>query len=312
MKLKALLLASVAFPSSAHAATFTRVNDPTGNWIEIEGEILVNDLDNLRAWSQTAFRTDEPIAGFILNSPGGNVGGALAIADQIHSVGWRTHVRPNEECASACFYIWAAGKRSAASTARIGVHSAVNLQGYEDGNSDTTNVKVPRKLKVEYGVPDAIIGKMLTTVQPNMAWLTPDDIASMTGDAAPVRTAQTPVQPPPVTVYQPPSYSPPVAPPTGGLHRYWSASCGTYSMQFDSLANNLRITSRSGVARDYPASSQNAVNGFIVTARRADQNRTLTVHWTSQGARLLAKEDGFLFFEGKSSSDRCNNVQGTD
>ena len=116
--------------------------------------------------------------GFGLDSPGGNVFEAEKMAITISRSGGSTIVGAGDKCVSACFLLFAASnKRSVATDALVGVHS-VSVDGHE--TSDTLGLTTAFARDVSaYGVPPAIIGKLVSTKPGSVEWLTPDDLRSM-------------------------------------------------------------------------------------------------------------------------------------
>jgi hypothetical protein len=88
-------------------------------------------------------------------------------------------VPKGNECSSACFLLFACGEpRFAHATARIGIHSARNRENQEDATSYTIDTWAGRLLKA-CGVPEYLIGKMITTPAEEMYWLTLEDLRAM-------------------------------------------------------------------------------------------------------------------------------------
>jgi hypothetical protein len=66
------------------------------------GDIVAGDAERLRLALASADRDDTGNKLLALNSPGGNVGAALLMADVINEIGVSTVVPPGATCASAC------------------------------------------------------------------------------------------------------------------------------------------------------------------------------------------------------------------
>jgi uncharacterized protein len=166
------------FSSGADALQFARLPlDPPSVLIQARGEIFPGDADRLAAFLQSLSANDR-VTGFVVDSLGGNVSEALKIADFINKSGLTVAVPSGGECASACFLLFAAAPhRFAGANAQIGVHRA-NEEGQDDWNSMATTTYVGQVLS-QYGVPPAIIGRMVQTAPSSMEWLTPTDLASM-------------------------------------------------------------------------------------------------------------------------------------
>jgi hypothetical protein len=170
---------AVAALAPAKAATFTREDFSNGmTGIGISGEIVVGDYNRLLAEAVAAKRRGRQYIAVYLNSPGGNILEAMKMAAGIHEVKFDTVVPDNAECASACFFLFAAGGRKFASpSAHIGVHSA-SIEGQENIITMGVSAMVSRFL-TEWGVPAGIIVKMITTQPGDVAWLTYADTAPM-------------------------------------------------------------------------------------------------------------------------------------
>jgi membrane-bound ClpP family serine protease len=121
---------------------------------------------------------DVNINAVVLDSPGGHVIASRDLALRIRRLHLTTLVPANAECASACFMLFAAGtQRIAGATARIGVHSAA-LDGEETGVTLAMSTLMARQCGA-FGVPPAILGKMVTKAPDDMAWLSADELRSM-------------------------------------------------------------------------------------------------------------------------------------
>jgi hypothetical protein len=65
---------------------------------------------DFRKWVTDNIKKEDKIAGVSLDSPGGSVREALLLADGVARTEVPTIVGPGENCISACFLIFAAGK----------------------------------------------------------------------------------------------------------------------------------------------------------------------------------------------------------
>jgi hypothetical protein len=87
--------------------------------IGIDGSIAAGDERIFQAMAQQV-----PAALVVLSGPGGSLGAAMAIGQEIRSRGWKTLVPARARCASACAVIWLAGTtRFLGPDARIGFHA---------------------------------------------------------------------------------------------------------------------------------------------------------------------------------------------
>jgi hypothetical protein len=145
--------------------------------VRLSGIIQPGDGARAQAFAQTIL-VGTPVR-VILDSPGGDIITAGSIAPIMLGAGVATYVSAGTECASACFLLYAAGReRSYGPGALIGVHSAANGAGQETASSEAMTTRMARAYQL-LGVPPAIIGRMVATKQPDMAWLTPAELASM-------------------------------------------------------------------------------------------------------------------------------------
>jgi len=145
--------------------------------LSLHGEIVAGDFDQLAA-ELVAVRSRRGLPLLALDSPGGNIIEADNMANLIRRFGLGVVVSDGEECASACFLLFAASlHRAAAPGAKIGVHSA-SLSG--DENLLTLDVTaLMARDAAALGVPPSVLGRMITTVPSDMAWLTDDELRQM-------------------------------------------------------------------------------------------------------------------------------------
>ena len=116
-----------------------------------------------------------------LDSPGGDLEEGLRMGDSVRAARLPTVVGDGAKCASACVIIFAAGSHLFASnSALIGVHSASN-NGVDTPDAQAATVVMARRL-AEYGVPEAILGKMVTAHPSQIWWLNRSDLDSMRVD----------------------------------------------------------------------------------------------------------------------------------
>src|SRR5262245_41185130 len=97
----------LCFIGSASAANiYTQPRFWGGTYLFIVGTIRLRDERTFAAFNPAPPVFVRPIG------PGGNTYAALAIADTIYARGYRTMVQNNDGgCASACAYIWLAGRQ---------------------------------------------------------------------------------------------------------------------------------------------------------------------------------------------------------
>jgi hypothetical protein len=164
--------------STAHALQYQRIPlDPPRVVIGARGPIIRGDYQRLRAFFGTMPSTDR-IIGIALDSPGGNVLEADDLAGAVRRMELPVIVTSGSECSSACFLIFAAASRRVVGPdALIGVHSAEE-NGRETAGSMALTTAMAREV-ADFGVPAAIIGKLVQTPPERATWLTPSDLASM-------------------------------------------------------------------------------------------------------------------------------------
>ena len=152
-------------------------SDPTKTLIVASGDISVGDDAKLHAVVGN-LPANTTLVGIALNSPGGNYVEGVRLATSIHNSHVKTAVMPNGICASACFLMFAGGDiRFLFEGARVGVHSA-SENGEDSIIAEGVTTLMARQAR-DLGVPAAIIGKMVTTLPDQIAWLTPTDLRSM-------------------------------------------------------------------------------------------------------------------------------------
>jgi hypothetical protein len=145
--------------------------------IAARGPIVRGDTIRL---SQTVAKIPQGrrVIALALDSPGGSVLEGAQLADLIRLSELPVFIGPSSKCASACFLLLAASPRKyAANDALVGVHSA--SEGGEDTFGAEAITTQMARLAASYGVPPAIIGKMVQTEPDRVEWLTHADLASM-------------------------------------------------------------------------------------------------------------------------------------
>ena len=165
-------------PAAAYALQYGQVPlDPPYVGITATGPIVPGDFDRLGAFIKTLSQSGRTPS-FFVDSPGGNIYEASKIAALINKSAAAVAIPSGSQCSSACFLLFAAAAhRFMAPDALIGVHSA----SY-DGQENLTSMGITTafaRYAADYGVPPAILGKMVQTEPGRMAWLTPSDLQSM-------------------------------------------------------------------------------------------------------------------------------------
>jgi hypothetical protein len=182
-RLKAITLAattilSVGFTAAhANAAYFYSSTDILfRSSIMLQGEIKPGDADQLQSILNDRTSHGKATMVLWLDSPGGNVVEGAKLADIVHDNGIKTIVSANRHCVSACFMVFAAGSmRMYSPQGYLGVHSASNTEGAEDGNTMVITETTAR-IYGSLNVPAAIIGKMVETPPEQVSWVTADDM----------------------------------------------------------------------------------------------------------------------------------------
>jgi hypothetical protein len=174
------LVASTVVGLDADAATLTRRTAEGGADIVLKGDIAPDDADSLAAMLRAIGEDGQPLRALRLDSPGGSLVGAIALAKFIRSHGEiSTEVDPGATCASACFLAFAAGNpKIAARNSLIGVHGVADGRG-EITDETLTATRVMGRISAELGVPAKITDKMAATPPNEIAWLTTDDLRQM-------------------------------------------------------------------------------------------------------------------------------------
>jgi len=143
--------------------------------------------------SATRFATEietrgEYVKTIALDSPGGSVDDALAMATLIHDKGFDTMVKAGSLCASSCPLVLAAGKaRLATPQSAIGVHqiyaaqlsgdpqNALRVAGAAMADAQTTTARITRFLAI-VGVDPAVWVHALETPPDRLYYLTPEEL----------------------------------------------------------------------------------------------------------------------------------------
>ena len=135
------------------------------------GAVGANDMLNLKK----ALREHPTISTIVLqNNGGGLVHIGLVVAEEIYERGLNTYIPKDSYCASACSFVFFAGRQRLA-VGRLGVHqiSAPELTGEQAqfGVSDIV-ATLPK-----YGVSADVLGIMFSTPSKDMYFFTPQEIA---------------------------------------------------------------------------------------------------------------------------------------
>jgi len=131
-----------------------------------------------------------------LNSPGGSVDDALAMAKLIREKGLNTKVATKALCASSCPLVFSGGvAREAEADAIVGVHQVFNA-GQEKPSAEqamsgaqSTTARIARHLD-EMGIGNGLWIHALETPPDRLYYLTPEEMVEFKLITAPVATAQ--------------------------------------------------------------------------------------------------------------------------
>ena len=165
--------------TASNAAEFSRRGLETMDVIELRGPIELGDLERLRELAASNRQKAGPVVGLTLNSRGGDIAEADRISQYIAQRGWDVSVGARNICASACFLLLASGHRKMVhEDAYIGIHGASNRNGEQDQGALAATTAMARAFK-RLGVPDNLVGRMVTTPPDRMAWLRANDLLPM-------------------------------------------------------------------------------------------------------------------------------------
>lgn len=175
------MLAPVLVATCARAVQLDTFEAKGVAFVALSGKILAQDADKAVASLVAALekhRGDKKIVGLALNSPGGLVVEALKIGEFIRTAKIPVLVTEQSSCESACFFIFMnAPAKFIAHGARIGVHS-ISFNGKEDPDTSVTTIAVARMAR-EAGVPQSVIGKMVTAEPGDMRYLSDNELKQM-------------------------------------------------------------------------------------------------------------------------------------
>lgn len=105
----------------------------------------------------------------VLDGPGGILGEALLIAEEVRRRNMNTLVATNRRCASACAIVFLSGRtKYLGSGAAVGLHSA----SYADGRADPEATELMAAYLRELGVPNSTLRNMARTAPNKIRWLT--------------------------------------------------------------------------------------------------------------------------------------------
>ena len=104
----------------------------------------------------------------VIEGPGGVLGEAILIGEEIRRRHLDTLVAPHHSCASACAVVFLSGHtRYLGAGAEVGLHSA----SFADGRADPEATAVMAAYLREVGVPTATLNRMARTAPSDIRWL---------------------------------------------------------------------------------------------------------------------------------------------
>jgi membrane-bound ClpP family serine protease len=105
----------------------------------------------------------------VLDGPGGILGEALLIGEEVRRRKLSTLVESNRSCASACAIVFLSGRtKYLGAGAAVGLHAA----SYIDGRADPEATAVMAAYLRQVGVPNATLKRMARTAPSDIRWLT--------------------------------------------------------------------------------------------------------------------------------------------
>jgi hypothetical protein len=138
--------------------------------VQLRGLIGPSDASRLTGLINIVLKTNRLVPSLSLDSLGGTFGGSVELAKVVRTFGLSTYVEDGAQCASACFLVFAAGKRKFASYgARIGVHAGKDPTG--DADRAAAGTDAMRRLLTALEVPLTITKRMAETPHDKVAWL---------------------------------------------------------------------------------------------------------------------------------------------
>ena len=165
-------LAFLAAIAPANAATFEAVTLADGRpALKMAGDIEPGDD---RKFSRADVAQPRPVA-VVLSGEGGNADAAMRIGMVVRWLEMETIVPAGETCASACAFIWAAGKPLAiGDQAHVGFHGAYIPTAGTPQRSEAGSALLAIYLK-QLGYEDAAVSYMTSAPPQRMTWLLAED-----------------------------------------------------------------------------------------------------------------------------------------
>jgi hypothetical protein len=173
-------LAAAMAITTGLAAELTGVNmADRATVVVLSGDIEEGDTDGAEALIKTANDDGRLVTAIRLDSPGGSLAESVKLAELIRRAKLPTLVVSGSRCASACFVVFAAGiEKFASHGAAIGVHGVSDRFGHQTAQTEAATRSMAR-ITAAFGVPPAIVRRMIGTAPSDIAWLSPDDLRAM-------------------------------------------------------------------------------------------------------------------------------------
>lgn len=147
--------------------------------IAVVGEIKEGDAQRFISEVEQADDEAVSVGAVELDSVGGNLFEGSSIAKVVRDRSLHTSLSKNATCASACFFVFAAGaNKTAEYGSRLGVHAASSGAPKNSRRSIEATAAMGRIAEI-LKVPSAIIEQMAATPPNKMFWLTRKDFHSM-------------------------------------------------------------------------------------------------------------------------------------
>ena len=175
------VLAFLLVSTRAFAVEINVVETKSAVFVALSGAIVAQDAEKVAAGLAAAVerhKSDSKVVGLSLDSPGGLIVEAVKIGELVSTAKIPVLVTQHSTCASACFLIFMSSPaKFVVHGARIGVHSA-SLDGRENASTSETTVRIAR-LAREAGVPQSVVGKMVTAEPGAMNYLSDNELKQM-------------------------------------------------------------------------------------------------------------------------------------
>jgi hypothetical protein len=174
---------AMGLAAPAHAIEYSyRLYGSRSIVIDAAGVIQPNERAVFVGWWYSLPRDIQrkKTAGWVFNSSGGILSGAVDLGEIVARSGTNTRVAANGICASACVMLWANGAlKSAAPDSQIGVHNAsVQLpDGTSTGAYSYATDTAMAKYLAARGAPASVLGHLVVTESDSIHWLTADELA---------------------------------------------------------------------------------------------------------------------------------------